>query len=179
VPIFINFDEDECEAVVNVNINPDPITSVTYFRDHLSWVEMRVATGASTLRSAVIFSVNASSSGEGGVASANGSAGEGEGESRSGRTVWRTVSWSPQYGGGAGASYDLWAEKPKTLDHSATVYVEVTDVWGNTQVLEAGAASPYAEGIGDIPYSGIFVVIFMVVGAMVLYEVLQKIASSL
>jgi hypothetical protein len=89
------------------------------------------------------------------------------------------VSWSPQYGGGAGASYDLWAEKPKTLGHSTTVYVEVTDVWGNTQVLEAGAASPYAEGIGDIPYSGIFVVIFMVVGAMVLYEVLQKIASSL
>jgi hypothetical protein len=75
VPIFINFDEDEREAVVNVNINPDPTTSVTYFRDHLSWVEMRVATGASTLRSAVIFSVNASGSGEGGVAGANGSAG--------------------------------------------------------------------------------------------------------
>jgi hypothetical protein len=113
------------------------------------------------------------------VHSAGAGEGEGESESENGRTVWRTVSWSPQYGGGAGASYDLWAEKPKTLDHSAAVYVEVTDVWGNTQVLEAGTASPYAEGIGDIPYSGIFVVIFMVVGAMVLYEVLQKIASSL
>jgi len=191
VPIFISFDEEEREAVVNVNVNvnPDPTTSVAYFRDHLSWVEMRIATGASTLRSAVIFSVNASGSGEGGVAGANGStgayvsagAGEGEGESErgSGRIVWRTVSWSPQYGGGAGASYDLWAEKPKTLDHDAAVYVEVTDMWGNTQVLDAGTASPYAEGIGDIPYSGIFVVIFMVVGAMVLYEVLQKIASRL
>ena len=100
VSISINFDEDECEAVVNVNINPDPITSVTYFRDHLSWVEMRVATGASTLRSAVIFSVNASGSGEGGVASANDSASEGKSESKNGRIVWGTVSCSPQYGGG-------------------------------------------------------------------------------
>jgi len=44
-------------------------------------------------------------------------------------------------------------------------------------VLEAGTATPYAEGFYNIPYSGILVVIFMVVGAMLLYEVLQKVAS--
>jgi len=155
VPLLIDFDEDTCEVVVNVN--PDVNTFVTYFTDYLSWDGMRVVTGQSTLKSATIFSV------------------DGSGE----RTVWRTISWKPQYGEGKGTYYDLWAEKPKTLDHNTTVYVEVTDVWGNTQVLEAGTATPYAEGFYNIPYSGILVVIFMVVGAMLLYEVLQKVASRL
>ncbi len=78
-----------------------------------------------------------------------------------------------------GARYDLWAEKPKTLSSNTTVYIELTDVWGNTQVLEAGTATPYAEGFYDIPYSGILTVFFMVISAMILYEVLQRAASRL
>lgn len=175
VTILVDFDAEGCE--VAVNINPDAAS--VDFVNHLSWVALRVTTPNSNLKNVTVFSL--------------GPSGE--------RTKWGNFSWYPAYAGegivglgtgtgtGAGtgtgtgiakgARYDLWAEKPKTLSSNTTVYIELTDVWGNTQVLEAGTATPYAEGFYDIPYSGILTVFFMVISAMILYEVLQRAASRL
>jgi len=155
---------DDREYGITININPFP-GQITQFRDHPSWDDATVDAGPVPLSRAVVFTQDG-------------------GE----RQVWRAFSWDtrpPQAASGDESSLDqdmrysyyIWAMKPDTLDHSAPLYVELTDVWGNTQVLLLGTATPYAAGIGDIPLSGIVTVSLLVAGAALVYTLLQKLAD--
>jgi len=120
--------------------------------DYLSYVHVTISTRGTALREATFYT--------------------------DGGKVWRSFTWSPAYTLG-GRAYELWVEKPKDLNESAVLFVKLTDVWGNDQVLELGPVKPYSEGIYNVPYSGILTVMGIVLAVMVVYEVMRNVIQRI
>ncbi|MEM4202648.1 MAG: hypothetical protein QXZ28_00290 [Candidatus Methanomethylicaceae archaeon] len=142
--------EREGRAVeIRVLDGPDRVTAV--FWDYLSYVYAAIRTDHAPLKKAVFFTD---------------------------RGVWKEVEWQPAYAWD-GASYELWVEKPRDHNETAALYAELTDVWGNSQVVALGDAGPYEEGIYSIPYSGLLKAAAATIGAWLAYELLRKLAERI
>lgn len=170
VAVAINFEAGGCNLTVPVNSD----ATAAAFSDHPSWISFSIKTAVSKIASVVVFAVPPHT--EAGAIqkylSASGAWG-----------VWKAYEFNHTLrlgyldadAGKSGEELNLWSYKPSSLTENATVFALVTDIWGNSYLVELGTATRHVAEIAGIPLDGVLTLFGILAAVAVGWEALARI----